>query len=107
MLVDVDRRDCRLTLGIPLGLDMRIDLALEFLLRGLTISSVGEMSGDIERSIGFPSGIVLGGDTVLLVRLPVLFSSPPVSVGEAKISLLGDIVDADVRDATGSAGGTL
>lgn len=37
---------------------------------------------------------------VLLVKLPVLFSRPPVSTGEAITSLLDDIVDADVRDAT-------
>ena len=52
-----------------------------------------------------PSGIVLGGETViLLVRLPVLFCSPLVSTGDAGASLLGDIVDADVRDAIWRAG---
>ena len=51
--------------------------------------------------MGLPSGIVLGGDMVILpVRLPVLFSRPLVSLGEAGPSLLvGDIVDPDVRDA--------
>lgn len=39
---------------------------------------------------------------ILLVKLPVLFSRPPVSLGEAGPSLLvGDIVDPDVRDAIG------
>lgn len=107
-LADVDRRDVRLVLGIFVALDIRIDRALEFLLSGFSISSVGDTSGDTERSIGFPSGIVFGGDIVVLpVRLPILLSSPVVSVGEAKMSLLGDIVDADVRDAAGCAGGTL
>lgn len=80
-----------------------MDLALEFLLNGLiNISSIGDRTGDVAvRSIGLPSGMVLGGETViLLVRLPVLFSSPPVSVGDAGPSLLlGEIVDPDVRDA--------
>lgn len=80
---------------------MRIDLALEFLLSGLNTSSVGESTGDIGWSIVLPSGIVCGGETVvLLVKLPVLFSSPPVSTGDEIMSLLDDIVDADVRDAT-------
>ena len=39
---------------------------------------------------------------ILPVRLPVLFSRPPKSLGEAGPSLLvGDIVDPDVRDAIG------
>ena len=106
--VDVDRLEDLLepSLGILVGLEpiIRIDLALEFLKSGLLISSVGESNGEVGRDIGFPSGIVLGGDIViLLVRLPVLFSSPPVSVGEATKLLL--IVDADVRDATGMVGG--
>lgn len=92
-------------MGILVGRDILIDLALEFLVSGpIIISSVGDRTGDAaERSIGLPSGIVLGGDMViLLVRLPVLFSRPPVSLGEAGPSLLlGEIVDPDVRDAMG------
>lgn len=91
--------------GILVGRDILIDLALEFLLNGLiNISSVGDNTGDADvRSIGLPSGIVLGGDMVILpVKLPVLFSRPLVSFGEAGPSLLvGDIVDPDVRDAIG------
>lgn len=106
-LAEVERRDDRRAWapGILVGRDILIDLALEFLLIGLiTMSSVGDKTGDIAvRSIGLPSGIVFGGDTViLLVRLPVLFSRPLVSFGEAGPSLLlGDIVDPDVRDAMG------
>ena len=102
--VEVDRREDLLdaAFGILVGLEaiILIDLALEFLNSGLIISSVGDIIGDAGSEIGFPSGIVFGGDIViLLMRLPVLFSSPPESVGEATISLLL-IVDADVRDAT-------
>lgn len=76
------------------------------------MSFVGDMIGDSDCSSGFPSGIVFGGETViLLVKLPVLFSKALVSVGETggvtPLSLTGDIVDADVRDAAGRAGGTL
>ncbi len=84
---------------------MRMDLALEFLLRGFVNSSAGDKTGDCSWLIVFPSGIVCGGDTVILLdRLPMLFSSPPPSVGEAKKSLLGDVIDADVGDATRAAG---
>lgn len=109
VLVDVDRREDRLdpAFGIRVGRDIRIDLALEFRLIGLMTSS-GERMGDMVRSIGLPSGIVLGGDTViLLVRLPVLLSSPFVSVGDAIISLLGIIVDTGASDVFGRAGGLL
>jgi hypothetical protein len=103
---EIDRRDGLRdwAFGILVGLDILIDRALEFLLNGLIMfrSSLGDRTGDAaERSIGLPSGIVFGGDMVILpVRLPVLFSRPPVSVGDAGPSLLlGEIVDPDVRDA--------
>ena len=70
------------------------------------ISSVGESIGELAKEMGFPSGIVLGGEiVVLLVSEPVLFSSPFESVGEATTSLL--IVDAEVRDATRGVGTSL
>ena len=107
MLAEVDRLEDRLApvFGILVGLELLSDLALEFLLSGPKTSFIGDVNGDIESSTGFPSGIVCGGEiVVLLVRLPVLFSSPYVSVGDggdtAPFSLLADTVDADVRDAT-------
>jgi hypothetical protein len=105
-LAEVDRRDARLLVAFGILCarepDMRIDLALEFLLNGLKISSLGESTGDSGWSIVFPSGIVCGGDTVVFpVRLPMLPPIALVSGGEASTSLMGDIVDADVRDAVG------
>lgn len=58
---EVDRRDCLLLVafGILVGLEpILIDLALEFLLSGLKISSVGESTGESGWSIVLPSGIV-------------------------------------------------
>ena len=71
------------------------------------ISKVGETTGDVEMFTGFPSGIVCGNVTVF-VTLLVLFSSPFVDSGEvgeyARASLLGDIMDSDIRDGIGRAG---
>lgn len=88
VLPELARREVRRVPGafgtlIGLALDRREDFRLESLLNGLVTSALGDITGDAERSRGVVSGIVCGGDTViLLVRLPVLFSRLPLSVGE-------------------------
>lgn len=107
---DRERREDRLDppFGILVGRDreyVRSDRVLGSLLIGLVIS-VGESTGDCDISIGTPSWIVCGGDTIaLMLRLLMLFSSPPSSLGDlgdaVPFSLLGERVDPDVRDDIG------
>jgi len=62
------------------------------------------MTGEVAVYMILPSGMVCGGDTVVLpIRLFGLFSESSFwNVGEdVSLSLLCVIVDTDVRDGTG------
>ena len=108
-MAEVDRRDARLELanGIRVLLT-RADLVLEFLLNGPSRSVlVGDKTGDVIVWLTpCPSGMICG-ETVSLVLMLSIESVILLLEGETgdfgSPSVVGDIVDADVRDAAGAA----
>lgn len=108
LLADVERRDVRFAVGMRAGrdVDVRVDRVLEFLLSGLVISPIGDMT---ECSTAIPSGMVCGETVSLLRMLSALSVMALVFVGDRGgdfdcCSRVCDVVDSDVWKAVGETG---
>lgn len=105
-LLEVERRDERredeADTRVGLDADMRTDRVLEFRVMESSMA-IGDITGEIECPMVFPSGIVCGETVIRFNVLSVLsVMLLPLVVGEigdnSPSSRMGDVINADVGE---------